>query len=199
MIAITNQKGVALGIALIVLLAVSLITIPMLKSTIFLDRIASNNREKEVASQYAQTAINAVENWLVQGSNAGTGSPCSPGSSMSNTLTVCSNDFSASIPVNSIDPTVPTSWQFGTSLGDCAHLPAYCAPTTLPGGQTMAAAPPYSPPEVYIRYLGTLSIGTLTPQRLYQITAAATGGNPYSVAVIQTVFAVQATIAVLGS
>ncbi len=175
-----SQKGVALVVALVILLLVTSLGVAMFRSFGLQERIAGNTREKEHAFEAAQAALQYGEWWLGQ-NNAGTGGVCSGALTA---LQVCSNAVAASVLT-----TAP--WNIGTAY----------APVAVNGTSPLVVAPGggngtyYAAPRLYINYLG---LGPTGQARVYQVTAIGNGGDANSVAVVQSTYAVSTGIRDLG-
>lgn len=61
----TNQTGATLIVSLIVLVLMTIIGLAAMRGSIMQERMASNTRDSELASQAAETALREAENWLI--------------------------------------------------------------------------------------------------------------------------------------
>ncbi|EMR14305.1 type IV fimbrial biogenesis protein PilX [Methylophaga lonarensis MPL] len=60
-----QQTGATLIISLIVLVLMTIIGLAAMRSSMMQERMASNTRDYELASQAAETALREAENWLI--------------------------------------------------------------------------------------------------------------------------------------
>lgn len=171
------QRGFILIAALAVLLMLTLLSIGMFRGLGLEERITGNTREKQHAFYAAQSALQFAETWLSSG-NAGQGTMCSI-TSQSPTTQICTT---ATTPSQQVLATTAWYSSFGSS---------YVPPNVTVNGTAttqLASNQYYTDPEYAITYLGAdpASPGSY----LYQVTAQGFGGNPNSVAVVQSVYSV---------
>lgn len=170
-----RQNGFALVVSLLILVVLTLLGVSMFSNVGLQQRMAGNTREKNRAFHAAQTALQYGEWWLTQQPSAPLGNPCS---AITSTPSVCTNALSS---INSNYPTqVP--WTVGTPYS-----------TPVNGQLTVSATGGvntyYSVPYLYIQYIGTNEAlgGTA-----YRVTAWASGGNANAIAVVQSIFLLDA-------
>jgi type IV pilus assembly protein PilX len=172
------ERGMVLVTALLMLIVVTLIALAMFRSFGLDEKMAGNLREKQRAVNAAETAEQYAEYWLANGGAA------------------------SSVPI-------PCASVVGASLGQIcltapsapALMPWPAAVTYLPtaaSAMNVASAPVqgsyYATPQFYITYLGTNATG-----QYYQIDAAAWGGSPDTMAVVESTYLVEQLIKSLSN
>jgi type IV pilus assembly protein PilX len=174
-----KQKGFILIVSLIFLVLMTILGISMFGGFTQDEMMSGNHREKVRSIEAAQTALNSSEYWMIQPGNTYDGDWIGPYNTncttTSATPVVCPNALAT-------PTTLP--WAVGTP-----YTPA--GMSTAGGPNTYAAAPNY-----YIQFLGTT--GTNPPTAMYQVTAAAQGGNATATAVVQAVYQVTAASRDIG-
>lgn len=168
---LTQQSGFALVVSLLILVVLTLLGVSMFSNVGLQQRMASNTREKNRAFQAAQTALKYGEWWLSQSGNATQGASCSGTTSQPR---VCSNEL--------LNSTSVLPWASGTTYAP--PLSGQLVVSPLGGVNTYNSAPQY-----YIQYLET---DVQTGGNYYRITAWASGGNANAVAVVQSIYLVNA-------
>jgi len=166
-----KQRGFVLIVSLVFMAIMAMLAIYMFSGFITDETMSGNLREKSRALDAAQLAVVSAENQLAQtgfaynGSAFVTGTNCS---GVSASAVICSNSQVSplTLPWSTYTPFAAS----GVSINISAA-----------GGRNSYAAQP----DYYIQYLGITS--TNPPTGIYQITAAAQGGNITAVSVTQTV------------
>jgi type IV pilus assembly protein PilX len=174
------QRGVALVIALLVLVLLTSLGVAMFRSFGLQERIAGNTREKQHAFQAAESALQFGEWWLTQ-NNAVTGTSCSGNLTAT---TVCSN-------AQTLATFTGGAWTIGSTYTPINVNGA--APMTI--STSGGAGTYYSSPRLYINYMGLDPTGQA---RVYQVTATGNGGDANSIAVVQSTYSVSTGVKDLG-
>ena len=175
--------GYVLIVALVFLLAMTLLSVTMFRSFGIQEKIAGNTRDKQRAFEAAQSALQYGEWWLGQG-HASSGATCNGvlnGNVTPSQMQVCSNAL--------LNPGA-LPWATRTD-----YLPP--SMTVASGGGLTGSGDInyYSKPSLYISYLGLSPDGL---SMLYSVAGAGYGGNPNTVAVVQSTYAVGAGTKDLG-
>lgn len=170
-----HQKGFALVVSLLILVVLTLLGVSMFSNVGLQQRMAGNTREKNRAFNAAQTALQYGEWWLTQQPTAPLGNPCS---GLTTTPTVCTQ------PLSSINANYPIQvpWTVGSPYS--APVSGQLNVSTTGGVNTY-----YSAPYLYIQYVGK-NLGT--GATVYRVTAWASGGNANAIAVVQSLYALDA-------
>jgi type IV pilus assembly protein PilX len=165
--ALRRERGMALITGLLLLLVVTIIGMSMFRSYGVQEKIAGNVREKQRAVNAAVSAQQYAEVWLSSGAAPTTGGTCAAGTVPQNVGQVCNN-----------------------APADFTAVPWFTAVTFDTFNQTIAAAPSagtyYKVPQYFVTFLGTSAGGN----GYFQIDAAAWGGTPNSVAVVESTYEV---------
>lgn len=176
-----RERGVALVMALIFLLILTLIGVTAMSTTALEERMAGNLQDKNAAFQAAESALVAGENWA---------RPLGAMPVFDSAVT----DDGLHLPSTSGIPVWDQStgvWS-GTDVVDYTELPGSAA---LPSGQFLNHV--NKQPKYLIEDLGpvrdplkSLKLGTPSPstRNLFRITARGTGGTDQAVATVQSVF-----------
>lgn len=171
-----NQRGVALAMALIFLLILTLLGVGALSTSSLQEKMAFNAKDRNIAFQAAETALNIGENWIGTMLGAPVDFP--------NNSAGLYDPSSTAIPVWDA-----VAWTGATDLVVYPNTPS----TTVSGSLSEVA----TQPKYVIEYLGTgtppggtLQLTNTTSNKLhyYRITARGTGGNNSSVAMTQSTF-----------
>lgn len=174
-----HQQGVVLFIALIFLLLLTIIGVSAMNSSSLQEKMATNLKDKTVAHQAAESALNSAEIWIMM-----RGSRSEIFSSIDGIL-----DFSTTgIPVWAD----PITWSSTNNV----QLPG------VPGTPIIGNLYPNmylsSQPKYIIERMGKVEGDSLKPcstyssckqKFMYRLTANATGGNKAAVTMLQTTFA----------
>lgn len=172
-----RQRGFVLIASLLILVVLTIISVTMFRSFGLQEKMAGNLREKAKAFELAQSALQQAEQWVK--TNATTGIPCAAGQvQAANSPRVC-DQSSGLTDINSL--LLPSTSSAATGI---VYNPA--SPTALNISTNGGVDVYWQAPRYYIQYLGQGASGNL----LYQITAAAYGGNQNAVAIVQSVYAV---------
>lgn len=170
------QRGVALVMALIFLLILSLLGIGAMNTTALEEKMAFNAKDRNLAFQAAETALKIGENWIGTQLGAPTDFP-------NNTIGLYDQSATATPVWDSVTwtgtsnlvvyPNTPTQTVTG-SLGKVSTQPKYIIEYM---GQVQPAG-------------GSLTITNTTANTLhyYRITSRGTGGTDVSVAMVQSTF-----------
>ncbi|NOT10420.1 MAG: hypothetical protein HOP23_01055 [Methylococcaceae bacterium] len=162
---VTSQSGVVLVVSLIMLLLLTLLGITGMQSTSLEEKMAGNMRDKNLAFQAAESALNAAETSLNPPAvlpafvDAGTGGFYLDTSTIPTASAILTDSFWTANPVATSSV---------TTLGNGIATPAYII-QKLP-----AACFGTCPPDP-----------TSTP---YRITVRATGGSSSTVVILQSIF-----------
>lgn len=184
-----RERGIVLISSLLLLLVVTLIALSMFRSFGIQERIAGNMREKARTLQAAISAEQFAENWLING-GVTTSAPVTCNALLNGNAgfgQICSNQ----LPLLFADVTV-VPWQIsGANVGVSFTPPSMVISTNT---STSSATNPsyYQTPIFYISDMGTSADASI-PGEIYQIDAAAWGGNQTTVAVVESTFAVYST------
>jgi len=191
-IASSRQSGVVLVISLLLLVVITLLALSMFRSVGMQEMIAGSLREKDRALQSATSAQQYAEWWLTSGNNLNNIITCTAPTLNANIGAghVCLNPLST-IPV--VITTVPWTTGAGAEIGTY-----YTPPTMLATGSTAGAGfnNYWLPPRFYIALLGAAPSGE--QGNIYQIDAWAYGGDPNTVAVVESTYLVTTGITDLG-
>jgi type IV pilus assembly protein PilX len=176
---ISEQNGMVLVTALLLLIVVTLLAVGMFRSFGLDEKIAGNVREKQRALSAAETAEQYAEYWLANG-NSSIGVACS------STVTASIGQICSTAP-SSVTNVVNGLWQnsSGASVG-VTYTPTVqtAMNVTTAGGLGTY----YYQPAFYITYLGITANGL---GKLYQIDAVGYGGSADTVAVVESTYLVQ--------
>jgi type IV pilus assembly protein PilX len=171
-----KQNGFILIISLIFLVIISMLGIAMFSGVTMDEKMSGNLREKNRSLDAAQTTLNAVQGWLTIRSNIMMGNSVNIGVACTTSTTqpaICSNALT--------DPTQPDLWPFSAT-----YQPPGMSVSALGGVNTYSANTKY-----HIRFLGYDDGNPLVG--LYQITAAAYGGDSTAISVVRAVYRVEAS------
>lgn len=179
-----KQKGVALLMAMLILIMLSILGIAMFRGFGLSQKIAGNSREKQRAFEAAENALQFAEWWLGPNNPTPpvqfTGGPCTGPI----TITTPADMRICSIPL--LNPIDPINWAGGSNYKPPAMIVAAGGGTSSDGNGN--ADINYSAaPKLYIAYLGLSPTGK---EKLYSVTAGGFGGGNSTVAVVQSVVAV---------
>jgi type IV pilus assembly protein PilX len=192
-----KQKGFVLIVSLIFVVIMTLLALAMFSGLSTDETMSGNHREKSRSRDAAQAALNTAENWLLQPGNAynvnWVGNSSGSGSAIA-----CAGVVAASPFICSYSLTDPSNvGASGISLADPTTWTAYATPTiagvtvsTTGGANNYAGNAGGKNSQIYIQFLG-LDDSTNPPSGLYQVTAAALGGNATATTVVQSVYEIQ--------
>lgn len=170
-----KQKGFVLIVSLIFLLIMTMLALSMFSGITMDETMSGNFREKARSRDAAQTALNSAENWLSNSSNVYTGNWITSSTGCTGTLASPCIGVGITSPTNL---TNPASW---TTFYN--YTPSGMSVNAAGGAGTYAGNTQY-----YIEYLGASP--TVQNAALYQVTAAAVGGNTTATTVLQAVYQV---------
>lgn len=158
--AVRNQRGAVLMVALIMLLLMSLIATTGAKTSLLEEKMAGNNRERNLAFQSAETALNAAETFLAQ--NAA--------------LNFSAAGTNGLYSETGAPPTQNDNWStFNTVTYSSASL------SHVAGNPLYVVQRVRSIPDSY-------EASDYRESQLYRITARGAGGTSNSVVVVQAVY-----------
>ena len=161
----TDQSGAVLIISLIMLLLLTLIGASSMQTTSLEEKMAGNIRDRNLAFQAAESALNAAEASLDPPNALPTFTDAGTGGFYSATSTI---PTSAAILTDSFWTTSPKATSSVTTLGNGITTPVYII-------QQLPAAC-FSPPC------------TVMPPPPYRITVRATGASTNTVVILQSVY-----------
>ena len=186
-----KESGVVLVISMLLLVVITLLALSMFRSVGMQEMIAGSLREKDRALQSATSAQQYAEWWLTSGNNINNTVSCTPGTLDANSSGghVCTNTLTSIGGVSSVT-TVPWTASGGTEVG------TYYTPPNMNTTTTAAMNTYYLPPRFYITLLGTAPAGE--QGNIYQIDAWAYGGDPNTVAVIESTYLVSTGVTCLS-
>ncbi|MDH3673012.1 MAG: PilX N-terminal domain-containing pilus assembly protein [Gammaproteobacteria bacterium] len=178
---VPRERGVALVMAMVFLLILTLIGVTTMSTTVLEERMAGNMQDKNTAFQAAESALTSGENWL------------RPLAAIPIFDPLVTNDglhrqSAISTPVWDVTTGV---WS-GTDVVDYTELPGAGSP---PSGQLLSLV--NQQPRYLIEDLGPVrdplkSIKLGTPSRstrnVFRITARGTGSSDQAMAMVQSVF-----------
>ncbi|WP_295886799.1 PilX N-terminal domain-containing pilus assembly protein [uncultured Thiohalocapsa sp.] len=159
---IRRQRGVALAVALILLLVMTLLSVAGLRGTGMQERMASNLRDRNLAFQSAESALRAAETALVAGGGAGSPAVSAPGD---------------------------LGWWEACWEGSVTGCPPAVVHPVDTAAWGIAAAPEYRLERLRAGNYGSLAADeALSSPPLYRITVRAVGGTADSVVLLQSTF-----------
>lgn len=181
------QRGVVLITSLLLLIVVTIIALSLFRSFGIQEKIAGNIRERQRVLQAAVTAEAFAENWLLTGASAS--APVACNALLNGNIgegQICSNKLTTAVPNITVLP-----WQIaGASVGVTYTPPNMVISTTTSVSAANVANPSYyQAPVFYISDMGPSADATI-PGEIYQIDAAAVGGNSNTVAVVESTYVV---------
>jgi type IV pilus assembly protein PilX len=180
-----KQSGVVLVLSMLLLVVITLLALSMFRSVGMQEMIAGSLREKDRALQSATSAQQYAEWWLTSGNNINNTVACS-------TVLLIANSGQGSVCVNALTTvagvTSVTTVPWGASGAEVGT--AYTPPSMLATGITTGAAYNtfWEPPRFYITLLGAAPSGE--QGNIYQIDAWSYGGDPNTVAVVESTYLV---------
>lgn len=170
-----HERGFILVMGTLFLVVLTLLCLAMFRNAVIQERIAGNTRDKQRAFEVAQSTLQYGEWWLGKG-NRGLGVACAGVADGNDTtqMRVCTMPFA-------VPPPDPSLW-----VNRIEYLPPNLSVTNGGGGISATTGDiNYSGnPGLYIGYLGTTSSG----HYVYQVSAYARGGNPDTVALVQSTY-----------
>jgi type IV pilus assembly protein PilX len=179
-----HERGMALITSLLLLMIITILGISMFRGLGSQEKIAGNLREKDRSLHAAESAQQYAEWWLLQGSNAATGSvTCVAGQNANlGQGQICNQDLVTAAgllaPKTIVD--VPLPWNLAVTFTP------FLMSTTLNGQSGSSGDPPYfAPPGFYIADLGAAADGA---GEAYQISAYGYGGSQTTVAIVESTY-----------
>ena len=173
---IPSQRGVALVMALVFLVILTLLGIGAMNTTALEEKMAFNSKDRNLAFQAAETALKVGENWIGTQLGAPTGFP-------NNAIGLYDPSTTATPVWDSV------TWSGTSNLTVYPNTPTQSVSGSLTHISTQ--------PKYVIEYLGqvqptggSLTMTNTTSSNLYyyRITARGTGGTDSSVAMVQSTF-----------
>jgi type IV pilus assembly protein PilX len=183
----SQQQGIVLISAVVILVIITLLSLSMFRGFGLQERIAGNTREKQRAFNAAETALEYAEWWLQQGNSLT--AQCTSlldANAATPTTQICSNPMTSSQLT-----TVP--WVTSTTNIGVTYLPPGMTVSTTGGTDTYTITPRF-----YITPLGVDPNDPSKSAALYQITAAANGGNKNATAIVQSTYSVSSPVTCLS-
>ncbi len=170
-----KQNGFILIVSLIFLAIISMLGIAMFSGISMDETMSGNQREKSRSLDATQMTLDFVEYWLGQPVNTVLGGSLNSG------LLCSSATVQPSICTNALaNPATPANWAYSATFVSSAMS------VNAAGGLNTY----FSNPKYYIQFLGYVSGNTNSA--MYQVTAAAQGGNNTATSVVQVVYLVTA-------
>jgi type IV pilus assembly protein PilX len=188
-IASRRERGIVLITSLLLLLVVTLIALSMFRSFGIQEKIAGNLREKARTLQAAISAEEFAENWMING-GVTSSAPVTCNALLNGNLgfgQICSNKLP--LVVANIT-SVP--WQIAGNNVGVTFTPTNMIISNTTAVSTVANPSYYQAPVFYISDMGASADASI-PGEIYQIDAAAWGGNSNTVAVVESTFSVYST------
>ena len=189
-----NQQGATLIVGLIFLVALTLLGVMAMKSTLLQERMAGGSRDHSLAFQAAEAALRDAKRDIL--SLRADGTTCTPGSAGCRPATDRPWESAGRTPFTSTctngqcydNPAVGGYGFVGNQAAWVAY-PLTGAPSVLYG--TFTAAPNIAGVATQPRYLIEIFIrtGSSVTRYFYRITARGVGANPNTAVVLQEVFA----------
>ncbi len=185
------QSGVVLVMSLLLLVVITLLALSMFRSIGIQEMIAGSLREKDRALQAATSAQQYAEYWLSTGNNINNTFACTAGLLNANAGDgyVCTNSLTS-------------LWASGATVvpwGGAASASEVGIAYTPPGMTASTAGSMnsfYAAPRFYITLLGAAPTGE--QGTIYQIDAWGYGGDPNTVAVVESTYLISTGITDLG-
>jgi type IV pilus assembly protein PilX len=196
-----QQTGLVLIASLLLLLVVTILALAMFRNTGLSEKIAGNVREKERALHAAVVAEQYAEWWL-SGNATSSLAPVICNSSadinvVPTAVLICSNAINPT-PV-SLQPnpqTVPWTDGGGNSLGFTFHPNSGSTAMSFVPDSSGSTSNTYAgPPSFYIQYMG---VGADGGGSVYKIDAVGYGGTTLSVAVVESMYEIGASVKCLS-
>jgi type IV pilus assembly protein PilX len=172
-------------LALVFLGVMTMLGAAMFRGTTLLERVAGNTLDKQRAFEAAQSALRYGEWWLDANGSAPLVVPCNG---------VTDANLNATLPV--CDSPLPQAATVPWTAPRIVYTPNFMA-VAAGGGRSGSGDVNYSSrPELHIHFLGMQPDGVT---HVYQLTAAASGGNPATVSVLQSAITLAPPVKDLGS
>jgi type IV pilus assembly protein PilX len=186
-----GQAGVVLVLSMLLLVVITLLALSMFRSYGVQEMIAGSLREKDRALQSALIAQQYGEWWLTSGNNINNTNICTNGLLNANAGAgnVCTNPLTTVAGVSSV-----TAVPWG---GSGAEVGTAYTPPGLTATTTAAINTYWEPPRFYLTLLGGAPSGE--QGNIYQIDAWSYGGDPNTVAVVESTYLVSTGVKDLGA
>lgn len=196
-----QQTGMVLVASLLLLLVVTILALAMFRSTGLAEKIAGNVREKQRALHAAVVAEQYAEWWLSGNATASIAPAVCDASADINVVPtavlICSNAINPTPALLAGNPqNVPWTDGSGHSIGFTFHPNSGATAMSFTPDASGSYANTYAAsPSFYIQYLGTGADGGGS---VYKIDAVGYGGSRLSVAVVESMYEVGASVKCLS-
>jgi type IV pilus assembly protein PilX len=189
-----RQSGVVLVLSMLLLVVITLLALSMFRSVGMQEMIAGSLREKDRAVQSATTAQQYGEWWLTSGNNINNTMACTPVPLNANIGDghVCTNPLSSLTAATGLAVATTVPWVSASG----AEIGTYYTPPNMTTTQTAGLNTYWWPPRFYIQLLGAAPAGE--QGNIYQIDAWGYGGDPNTVAVVESTYLVTQGVKDLG-
>lgn len=176
---VRNQGGVIMVSAILLLVVITIFAIAMFRSFGLEEKIATNVRDKERATQSAMAALQYAEWWLAQAGNGLTPKPCTAGLLDANAgqTVLCSNSLASLVGGVGAIANVP--WNNDT-------VGTIYTPPNMNVSNTGGINKYYAAPRFYVQFIGNST--TLNCGNVYLIDAWGYGGSDASKAVVESTY-----------
>jgi type IV pilus assembly protein PilX len=189
-----KQSGVVLVLSMLLLVVITLLALSMFRSVGMQEMIAGSLREKDRALQSATSAQQYAEWWLTSGNNINNTMSCAAGTLNANNNAghVCTNALSSLTAATGSAAVITVPWFAGSGT----EIGTFYTPPNMTTTTTGSLNTYYWPPRFYIQLLGAAPAGE--QGNVYQIDAWAYGGDPNTVAVIESTYLVSTGVTCLS-
>jgi type IV pilus assembly protein PilX len=179
------QRGLTMILTLIFLGVMTMLGAAMFRGYTLLERVAGNTMDKQRSFEVAQSVLRYGEWWLDAQGSAPLVVTCNG---------VTDANINAALPV--CDSPLPTAGTVPWTAPRITYTPNFMT-IAAGGGLSGSGDVNYSSrPELHIHFLGIQSDGV---SHVYQLTAAASGGNPATVSVVQSAITLAPPVKDLGT
>lgn len=184
-----REAGIVLVTSLLLLLVITLLALSMFRSFGMQEKIAGNLREKHRALQAAQSAQQYAEWWMQNSNNINSVLICTATllNANSGAGQICTN----SLATQGVADVTAVPWTVGGAEIGVRYAPPGMTVST--GGATNTYA---SAPRFYITLVGPAASGK---GNIYRVNAWGYGGDPNTVAVVESTYLVEPLIVDLGA
>lgn len=185
----SREAGIVLVTSLLLLLVITLLALSMFRSFGMQEKIAGNLREKHRALQAAESAQQYAEWWLQNSNNINSVLICTATVINANAGAgqVCTNSLTA----QGVADVTAVPWKVGGNEIGVSYTPP--GMTVSAGGATNTYA---GAPRFYITLVGAAASGK---GNIYKVDAWGYGGDPNTVAVVESTYLVEPLIVDLGA
>jgi type IV pilus assembly protein PilX len=200
-----NQGGFVLIASMLMLIVLAFMAVAMYHNFTTQENMSSNTKEKGRTFQMAQSTLQYAEYQLMANGWNTASIDCSSATvrPMQNGLTICNESSDNAVSVT--QPTSTTPWSIGNAnapLASTQYNPttedsSISVTSTTVGQNTFSTYPLY-----YIQELGNIQAASCpsansnpaTEPRVYQITAIAYGASSSTMAVVQSIYQLTASV-----